>query len=134
MGTLLAYSVDAQVGGRMAQLGGPLIDATARNMADKFFTKFGEVVGGGVAAQASAVAAPAAAEAVAMAAPTAAPQSATSAGFPWAWAVAIGIAIIAGFLLGRSSAADWWVVVMALLALVAAGAGFDAGRRSGGRS
>ncbi len=49
-GTLLAYTVDAQVGGRMAQLGGPLIDATAKNLAEKFFTKFGETVGGEVAA------------------------------------------------------------------------------------
>ena len=32
-GTLLSYTVEAQVGGRMAQLGGPLIDATARQMA-----------------------------------------------------------------------------------------------------
>ena len=29
-GTLLSYEVDAQVGGRLAQLGGPIIDATAK--------------------------------------------------------------------------------------------------------
>ena len=135
-GTLLAYTVDAQVGGRMAQLGGPLIDATARNMADKFFTKFGDLVGGGAAAAVPAPAekAPAAAETTAVVAPAAAPQTAPAAGFPWAWAVALGLAILAGFLLGRSDAADWWVIAMVLLALVAAGAGFDAGRRSGGRS
>ena len=133
--TLLAYTVDAQVGGRMAQLGGPLIDATARNMADKFFTKFGEVVGGVVPAAATAVTATGLAPTapVAAATSTSAPQPATSAGFPWAWGMALGLAIIAGFLLGRSSAADWWVVAMVLLALVAAGAGYDAGRRSGGR-
>ena len=134
-GTLLAYAVDAQVGGRMAQLGGPLIDATARNMADKFFTKFGEVVGGVAPAAASPVTAPApvAAELPATGAQAVAPQVASSGGFPWAWAIALGLAIIAGFLLGRSSAADWWVIAMVLLALIAAGAGFDAGRRSGGR-
>ena len=135
-GTVLAYTVDAQVGGRMAQLGGPLIDATARNMADKFFSKFGEVVGGGGPAAALALAetAPVAAERAAAAAPAAVPPVAPSGGFPWAWAIALGLAIIAGFLLGRSSAADWWVVAVVLLALVAAGAGYEAGRRSGGKS
>lgn len=135
-GTLLAYTVDAQVGGRMAQLGGPLIDATARNMADRFFTKFGEVVGGEAALAAPAVTASAvgASSPVAASAPVAAaPQPAPVGGFPWAWAIALGLAIIAGFLLGRSNAADWWVIAVVLLALVAAGAGFDAGRRSGGK-
>lgn len=39
-GTLLRYDVDAQVGGKLAQLGGRLIDATARKMAEAFFEKF----------------------------------------------------------------------------------------------
>lgn len=39
-GTLLSYSVDAQVGGKLAQLGGRLIDATARKMSEAFFEKF----------------------------------------------------------------------------------------------
>ncbi len=39
-GTLLSYGVQAQVGGRMAQIGGRLIDATAKSMADQFFTRF----------------------------------------------------------------------------------------------
>jgi hypothetical protein len=33
-GTLLSYQVKAQVGGKMAQLGARLIDATAKQMAD----------------------------------------------------------------------------------------------------
>ena len=131
-GTLLAYEVDAQVGGRMAQLGGPLIDATARNLAEKFFSKFGEVVGGEAPAVAPAVAVPAAAAAVPAIAAAAIPQTAPRGGFPWAWAIALGLAIIVGFLLGRSAAADLWVVAVVVLALVAAGAGYDAGRRSGG--
>jgi len=45
-GTLISYEVDAQVAGRMAQLGGPIIDATAKQLAGKFFGRFGEVVGG----------------------------------------------------------------------------------------
>lgn len=39
-GTLLRYDVDAQVGGKLAQLGGRLIDATARKMAEAFFEQF----------------------------------------------------------------------------------------------
>ncbi len=39
-GTLLTYTVEAQVGGKIAQLGARLIDATAKSMADQFFTKF----------------------------------------------------------------------------------------------
>jgi hypothetical protein len=42
--TLLKYAVHAQVGGKLAQLGARLIDATAKQMAEQFFTKFsGEV-------------------------------------------------------------------------------------------
>lgn len=39
-GTLLTYSVEAQVGGKLAQLGGRLIDATARKLSEAFFDKF----------------------------------------------------------------------------------------------
>lgn len=38
--TLLSYSVSAQVGGKMAQLGARLIDASAKQMADAFFDRF----------------------------------------------------------------------------------------------
>ena len=38
--TLLKYAVKAQVGGKMAQLGGRLIDSTAKQMADQFFDRF----------------------------------------------------------------------------------------------
>ena len=43
-GTLLSYTVKAQVGGKIAQVGGRLIDATAKSMADQFFAKFAERV------------------------------------------------------------------------------------------
>jgi carbon monoxide dehydrogenase subunit G len=39
-GTMLCYTVDAQVGGKLAQLGGRLIDATARKLSEAFFEKF----------------------------------------------------------------------------------------------
>jgi len=38
--TLLSYAVQAQVGGKIAQLGARLIDATAKSMADQFFDRF----------------------------------------------------------------------------------------------
>jgi carbon monoxide dehydrogenase subunit G len=38
--TLLSYQVNAQVGGKLAQLGGRLIDASAKQMADAFFDRF----------------------------------------------------------------------------------------------
>jgi carbon monoxide dehydrogenase subunit G len=38
--TLLQYEVHAQVGGKIAQLGARLIDATAKQMADSFFDRF----------------------------------------------------------------------------------------------
>ncbi len=44
-GTLLRYSVNAQIGGKMAQIGARLIDATAKSLADQFFTRFAEHVG-----------------------------------------------------------------------------------------
>lgn len=43
-GTTLSYVVDAQVGGKLAQIGSRLIDSTAKKMAGQFFEKFGEVV------------------------------------------------------------------------------------------
>ncbi len=132
-GTLVSYDVDAEVGGRMAQLGGPLIDATAKQLAGRFFAKFGEIVGGEEVVAAAELAEPAAAP-VAVAAAIAAPERAPVGGFPWAWGAALVLAILAGFLLGRSAMADGWVVAVAILALVAAGAGYDAGRRSGGAS
>ncbi len=42
--TILRYEVKAQVGGKLAQLGARLIDATAKQMADQFFTAFVEAV------------------------------------------------------------------------------------------
>jgi carbon monoxide dehydrogenase subunit G len=54
--TVLSYTVNATVGGKLAQIGSRLIDSTAKKMANDFFAKFAEVVGG----SAPAAAAPAA--------------------------------------------------------------------------
>ena len=43
-GTKLSYEVEANVGGKIAQIGSRLIDMTAKKMADIFFGKFTELV------------------------------------------------------------------------------------------
>lgn len=73
--TLMRYTVHAQVGGKLAQVGSRLIDAAAKKLADEFFSAFNARV------------APAAAEA-------AAPKPA--AGVPiWVWIAAAIAAIVA---------------------------------------
>lgn len=44
--TDLIYVVDAKVGGKIAQLGGRIIDGFAKKMADEFFKRFAEEVEG----------------------------------------------------------------------------------------
>jgi uncharacterized protein len=56
--TVLTYEVNAAVGGKIAQLGGRLIDSTARKMAEQFFSKFVEIVSSGGAVAAEPAAAP----------------------------------------------------------------------------
>jgi carbon monoxide dehydrogenase subunit G len=135
-GTLVSYTVDAQVGGRLAQLGGPIIDATAKQLAAKFFDKLGQIVSG-AEAPAPVTEAAAAAPVATVAAPPAAfpiaPAPAAAAGFPWSLVVAVAVAVLGGFLLGRSEAAEWWVVAVIVLATVMAGAGYEAGKRGTGR-
>ena len=43
-GTKLTYNVEANVGGKIAQVGSRLIDMTAKKMADIFFGKFSELI------------------------------------------------------------------------------------------
>lgn len=43
-GTALQYTVDASVGGKLGQIGGRLIDSSAKKMADEFFTAFNAVL------------------------------------------------------------------------------------------
>ena len=56
--TILSYEVKANVGGKIAQLGARLIDATAKQMAEAFFDRFAAQVA--TAEAVSATAAPAA--------------------------------------------------------------------------
>lgn len=43
--TRLSYSVEASVGGKLGQIGGRLIDASAKKMADEFFAAFDAALG-----------------------------------------------------------------------------------------
>lgn len=45
-GTLLTYTVEANVGGKIAQLGSRIIEGFAKKMADQFFQRFQEAVEG----------------------------------------------------------------------------------------
>ena len=75
--TVLAYQVNASVGGKLAQIGQRLVDSTAKKLADEFFANFVKAVAGEAAAVPAAPApVPAAAPAAAPAAPAAAPSPA----------------------------------------------------------
>lgn len=81
-GTVLTYKATATVGGKLAQIGSRLIDSTAKKMADDFFGKFAEEVGGG----AEATAEPASAEpAPATAAAPASPEQKSGGLSPTVW-------------------------------------------------
>ncbi|CAN7269086.1 carbon monoxide dehydrogenase subunit G [Phenylobacterium sp. LjRoot225] len=132
-GTLLTYDVDAQVGGRLAQLGGPIIDATAKQLAGKFFDQLGQVVGA-PAATAEPVATSASVEASRpMAKSSPAPAARPAGGFPMAWVLAIVVASLVGYLIGHGEGgegSDWMGLAIGLLVVVVAAAGFEFGRRS----
>ncbi len=105
-GTLISYTVDAEVGGRMAQLGGPIIDATAKQLAATFFKRFGEVVSGTGTSTASAAT---------TTTPTASSTRTTTAGSsPW-MGLAIGLTMllvaVAAFEYGKNSASPHVIVL-----------------------
>jgi carbon monoxide dehydrogenase subunit G len=134
-GTLISYEVEAQVGGRMAQLGGPIIDASAKQLAGKFFARFGEIVGGAAKpAQAPSTKAVASATApVGAPATRATPLARPSGGLPMAWILATVVAALAGFLIGRGQGgpgSDWAGLAIGMALIVVAGAAFEYGRRS----
>jgi carbon monoxide dehydrogenase subunit G len=76
--TLLNYQVNAQVGGKLAQLGGRLIDATPKQMADQFFNRFSKEV----ESLSPAAEAPADAATLEAAAPQPVPAEAAAEGAP----------------------------------------------------
>jgi uncharacterized protein len=57
-GTRIDYAVNAQVGGKLAQIGSRLIDGAAAKVADDFFARFVERAGGSLPPRAEAAGAP----------------------------------------------------------------------------
>jgi uncharacterized protein len=132
-GTMLSYEVEAQVGGRLAQLGGPLIDATARQLAGRFFRQFGAIVGSpaGTPAAVPATGAPGAGLEVAGRKPRI--HALPSRGFPVAWMLALVVAALVGYLIGhaqRGGGSDWMGLAIGLLLLIVAAIAFELGRRA----
>jgi len=150
--TKLAYDVDAQVGGKLAQLGGGLIDATAKQMANAFFKKFADVVAPPVVEAAAPAAAPepaaapspsenvaappvaAPAPAPALAAARVASTPAPASGLPVGGLLALAAAAVAGFLLGQwgsDGSGSIAGLIVGLLVVLVAGAAYAYGKRVG---
>ena len=80
--TLLAYQAKAQIGGKLAQLGSRLVDATAAKLAAEFFENFNRAV----------APEPAAADT------PAAPSESSSVSVPrWVWVLVLGLLAMAGY-------------------------------------
>ena len=137
--TLLRYEVDAEVQGRLAQLGGKLIDATAKQLAGVFFSRFSETVSdpsfGEVGESAPAAAQPRQEASYPSTHAPPPPQfaaAATPAAKSYTGILAL-LALLAGFILGRA-ALDWdgasmlSGVAIGLLAVLAGWVGFAIGR------
>jgi carbon monoxide dehydrogenase subunit G len=45
-GTLVSYTTEASIGGKLGQIGGRLISASAKKIADDFFQNFAKELGG----------------------------------------------------------------------------------------
>ncbi len=91
-GCMLNYTVHAQVGGKVAQLGQRLVDGAAKNMSEDFFKRFDEEMQ-------RRYPAPAAASESAAPAPVVAPAGG---GIPgWVWPVAIVVVALAWYLLRK---------------------------------
>jgi carbon monoxide dehydrogenase subunit G len=132
-GTLLSYEVDAQVGGRLAQLGGPIIDATAKQFATRFFKQFAEFLGASNAPSAG-ILQEASSKPPEIPAVAAHSSQQPSGSFPIAWILALTVAALAGFLMGQghsdASQSSWMGLAIGLLVIVVAAASFEFGRRT----
>jgi len=92
--TLLSYDVDAQVGGKIAQVGARLIDGTAKKLADEFFGKFVTVVGGPPPVAAVAGTASDAPPAPGMVSPPSPPPAAAQRGYRHWLVIGVGAAVL----------------------------------------
>lgn len=94
-GTRLRYSAQAQVGGRLAQVGARLIDGVTRRMADDFFTRFARELNAVEQGAATADSPVAAAVPAPVSVPLAAPEAARPAGTPQSTQIAVIAAAVA---------------------------------------
>jgi carbon monoxide dehydrogenase subunit G len=122
--TRLAYEVNADVGGKLAQIGSRLIEGSARKMADSFFSRFAIIVAEDSKAASIGQTAPATA---AIPPTLAVPRATPNGGVFWAF----WLAIIVSFTLGRVSVTfdQRWMISGGLM-LVAVAAGYLFGRNS----
>jgi len=106
--TRLSYTAQAQVGGKLAQIGSRLVDGAARKLADEFFQRFAAEFGpeadaslflDGMPAD-QAIPDLAAGELQAHGAPQAAPtvSPAVQPGNPWPWIIVAVVAVVAAYL------------------------------------
>lgn len=91
--TLLRYEVKADVGGKLGQLGGPIIDRTARKLAADFFSSFEGLVGTPPAAEAAG-------EATLEALPAAPPAAAPPTFLAWYFIGAAALVLVAWLVFG----------------------------------
>lgn len=95
-GTLLVYTANAEVGGKLASVGSRLVQGVAKKQADDFFGKFSEIVGGGAEVPAEQ------GEDAPVSAPDSAAAEATSpesGGLPtWVWAGGVIVVAVVLFL------------------------------------
>jgi carbon monoxide dehydrogenase subunit G len=96
--TVLRYRVQANVGGKLAQIGSRLIDGTARKMAEEFFGRFAELVAAQAAAPAETeIPAPGEAAAPAAAIPPASAPDRSGGLPPVVWVAGL-VAVVAALL------------------------------------
>ena len=91
VGCTLNYTVHAQVGGKVAQLGQRLIDGAAKNMADDFFRRFDEEMQRRYPSAGGATATP-------VVAPTAPSRAAVPV---WVWGLGAAVVLLVGWWLSR---------------------------------
>lgn len=90
-GTLINYTVNAQVGGKLAQIGSRLIDGAAKKMADDFFACFSRQLEAGTGGETAAPAAVTPATA----------RGGSRGKSVWPWAVAVIAAIVVAYFVAR---------------------------------
>jgi len=96
-GTMLHYAVDAEVGGKLAQIGNRLIEGTSKKLAGEFFESFSALVGNEASSEDTASEAEAPVETAEpvtafVDTPAAAPRDGGVS--PWAWATAVAVAAL----------------------------------------